>query len=152
MRISNSAFLTICSAIVFSTNAIAKDIAIYRWVDENNVVHFSQHEPQSNNYSQLITFSSYKAKQKSNVEQLPSVDDQVVKDEKRQAEILARNKVIAEKNCQAAKVNIKMLNSFNKISVSDSDGKSRVLTDKEKQEQITLSNKHIDLYCNTTEI
>ena len=151
MPINNSTFLTICSAIIFSTSAIAKDISIYRWVDENNIVHFSQHEPRSDNHSQLITFSSYQAKQNSSVKPLPSVDEQLAKDEKRQAEILAKNKVIAEKNCQAAKVNIKMLNSFNKISVSDSDGKSRVLTEKEKHEQINLSNKHIDLYCNGTE-
>ena len=87
-------------------------------------------------------------RQKANVKQLPSVDKKLAKDVKRQAEILAKNKVIAEKNCQAAKVNIKTLNTFNRISISDPDGNSRVLTDKEKQEQITLSNKHIDLYCN----
>lgn len=148
MRISNSTFLTICSAIIFCTSAKAKDIAIYSWVDENNVAHFSQHEPRSDNHSQLLTYSSYETKQKANVKQLPSVDKQLAKDVKRQAEILAKNKVIAEKNCQAAKVNIKTLNTFNRISISDPDGNSRVLTDKEKQEQITLSNKHIDLYCN----
>jgi len=157
MRISNPAFLTICSAIIFSANAIAKDIAIYRWVDENNVVHFSHQVPQDNNYSQLITFSSYKAKQKPDNQQLPSsnqknpsFDQQLTQDEKRQSAILENNKLIAEKNCNAARVNIKMLNSFSKISVVDSDGENRVLTDKEKKAQLTLSNKHVDLYCQSS--
>ncbi|MBL4899901.1 MAG: DUF4124 domain-containing protein [Colwellia sp.] len=148
MCISNSAFVAICSAVIFSASATAKDIAIYRWLDENNVVHFSQHEPQNNNYSQLMTFSSYKAKQQATNKPLPSVDEQLTKYEKQRVEILEKNKVIAEKNCKAAQINIKMLNSFSKISILDPDGKNRVLTDKEKQAQVTLSNKHIDLYCN----
>ncbi|MDX2368243.1 MAG: DUF4124 domain-containing protein [Colwellia sp.] len=153
MCIRNSAFVAICSAIMFSTSAIAKDIAIFRWVDENNVVHFSQHQPKDKNYSQLTTFASYKAKKKSESggsenKKLPSVDEQISKHEKKQAEILEKNKLIAEKNCKAAQLNIKMLNSFSKMTMLDSDGKNRVLTDKEKKAQVTLSNKHVDLYCN----
>jgi hypothetical protein len=57
---------------------------------------------------------------------------------------------MAEKNCKAARLNIKTLNSFNKITILDTDGKNRTLTDKEKKAQVTLSNKHIDLYCVNT--
>ncbi|WP_114325394.1 DUF4124 domain-containing protein [Candidatus Colwellia aromaticivorans] len=150
MCIRSSAFVAICSAVMFSTSAIAKDIAIYRWVDENNVVHFSQQQPQDNSFSQLTTFASYKERQQPQKKQLPSVDEQLSQHEINQAEILAKNKVIAEKNCKAAQLNIKMLNSFNKITILDPDGKNRVLTDKEKKAQVTLSNKHIDLYCNNS--
>lgn len=155
MYIRNSILVAICTAVILSTSAAAKDIAIYRWVDENNVVHFSQHEPQDENYSQLITFASYKANQPSDNTELPSADnktltvsEKLAQTEKRRADILEKNKKIAEKNCNAARVNIKMLNSFSKISVSDDDGKNHVLTDKERKEQLTLSNKHVDLYCN----
>jgi len=152
MSIRHLAFVTICCAVMFSNSATAKEIAIYRWVDENNVVHFSQHQPKNNSYSQLTTFASYKAKQQSEInktgnKQLPSVDEQVTQYEKAQAEILEKNKVIAEKNCKAAQLNIKMLNSSSKITILGSDGANRVLTDKEKKAQVTLSNKHIDLYC-----
>jgi hypothetical protein len=135
---------------MFSTLATAKDIAIYRWIDENNIVHFSQHQPYDNNYSQLTTFASYKAKQRPDNKQLPSVDEQLTQYEKDQAEIKEKNRVIAEQNCKAAKLNIKMLNSFNKVMTLDSDGKNRVLTEKEKEAQVILSNKHINLYCNNT--
>jgi hypothetical protein len=151
MCIRNLAFVAIYSAVMFSNSAIAKDIAIYRWIDENNVVHFSQHTPQKNNYSQLTTFASYKATQQSSVNlanKKTLVDEQLTQYETTQAEILEKNKVIAEKNCKAAKLNIKMLNSFNKITILDSDGKNRVLTNKQKKAQVTLSNKHIYLYCN----
>jgi len=153
MYVRNSTFIVIGLAVMFSTNVKATEIAIYRWVDENNVVHFSQHQPQSNNYSQLTTFASYKAKQKSaktqaTKKQLPSVDDQLAKHEKEQAEILEKNRVITEKNCKAAQLNIKTLNSFSNISILGTDGKNRVLTNKEKKAQMELSNKHVNLYCN----
>jgi len=153
MCIRNSAFVALWPVVVFSMNVIAKDIAIYRWVDENNVVHFSQHQPQSNNYSQLTTLASYKTKQKSaNIQsknkQFPSVDEQLAQHEKEQAEILEKNTVITEKNCKAAQLNIKMLNSFSKVTILDPDGTNRVLTDTEKKAQIVLSNQHIGLYCN----
>lgn len=156
MYISNSDFIVLWFVVMFSTSALAKDVAIYRWVDENNVVHFSQHQPQSSNYSQLTTFASYKTKHAPDKTQLennqpPSVDEQLAQHEKKQAEIIEKNKVIAEKNCTAAQLNMKMLNSFSKISIQDPDGNNRVLTDKERKAQITLSTKHIDLYCNSND-
>ena len=156
MCIRHLAFVAIYSTVIFSESATAKDIAIYRWVDENKVVHFSQHQPNNNNYSQLTTFASYKAKQQSEInktgnKESPSVDWQLTQFEKAQAEILERNKIVAEKNCTAAKLNIKMLSSSGKVTILDSYGKNRVLTDKEKKAQVTLSNKHIELYCDESE-
>jgi len=149
MNIRNSASIALWSAVIFSTNVIAKEIAIYRWVDENNVVHFSQHQPQNENYSQLTTVSSYQAREK----ELPksarrlSVDDQLAKYEKDKAEVLAKNEEIAEKNCKAAQLNEKTLNSFENVMFTDSDGKNRALSDKEKKAQLALSKKHISQYC-----
>lgn len=149
MNIRNSASTILWLAVVFSTNVIAKDIAIFRWVDENNVVHFSQHQPQHSNYSQLTTFSSYKAREKEIPKQntLPSVDDPLVELEKERAAVIAKNKEIAKKNCDAARLNEKMLNSFDKIMITAPDGKSNVLSEKEKNAQLELSRKQIDMYC-----
>ena len=149
MNIRNSAAIALWSAVIFSTNVMAKDIAIYRWVDENNVVHFSQHQPQNSNYSQLTTIASYRAREK----ELPksvntaSVDEQLTKYERDKAEVLAKNKEIAEKNCKAAQLNVQTLNSFESIMSTDNDGKNRVLSNKEKKAQLALSKKHISIYC-----
>lgn len=149
MIIRSSATMSLWLAVVFSTNVIAKDIAIYRWIDENNVVHFSQHQPQNSNYSQLTTFSSYRARKKESTEQLksPSVDEQLAKYEQDKAEVLAKNKDIVDKNCKAAQFNEKMLNSFDDVMVTDSDGKNKALSEKEKKAQLALSKKHINIYC-----
>ena len=149
MNIRNSASIALWSAVIFSTNVIAKDIAIYRWVDENNVVHFSQHQPQGENYSQLTTVSSYQAREKELEKNptIPSVDEQLSQYEQEKAEVLAKNKEIADKNCKAAQLNEKTLNSFEVVMISDPDGKSRALSDKEKKAQLALSKKHINMYC-----
>lgn len=147
MCIRISTFIAMWSVVMFSTNAIAKDIAVYRWVDENNVVHFSQHQPQDSNYSQLTTFSSYKAKKLSKSKVKPSLDEQIEQSKNEHAEIAEKNKVIREKNCTAAQLNRKTLNSFSNVSMVGSDGNSRLLTDEEKAAQLKLSNNHVDLYC-----
>ncbi|MCW8833393.1 MAG: DUF4124 domain-containing protein [Colwellia sp.] len=150
MNIRHSAPIFFLVAGILSTNVIAKNIAIYRWVDENNVVHFSQHQPRDDNYSQLTTIASYNAKEREQPEQkkaMPSVREQIARHEKEQAEINAKNKEITENNCKAAQLNMKMLNSFNQIMTTDADGKNRLLSDKEKKEQLELSKKHTDLYC-----
>ena len=76
------------------------------------------------------------------------LDEQLSKYEKDKAEVLAKNEEIADKNCQAAKLNEKMLNSFDKVMITDANGKNRALSDKEKKAQLALSKEHISLYCN----
>lgn len=144
------AFTLVLATVTLSANVVAKKIAIYRWVDENNVVHFSQHQPQGDNYSELTTISSYNAQQKQPTETKaarPSVSEQIAKHEQEQAEIEAKNKEIMTKNCKAAQLNLKMLNSFNEVLTTDANGNNKLLTEKEKKEQIALSKKHVDLYC-----
>jgi hypothetical protein len=149
MNIRNSASIALWIAVVFSTNVIASDIAIYRWVDENNVVHFSQHQPKDGNYSQLTTVASYKARAKELPKDTstPSVDEQLSAFEKEKEEVIAKNKEIADKNCQAAKLNEKTLNSFETVMITDAEGKNKALSDKEKNAQLELSKKHISMYC-----
>lgn len=149
MNLRYSAAIALWSAVIFSTNVIAKEIAIYRWVDENNVVHFSQHLPEGTNYTELTTFSSFKAKREALPEQAnsPSVDEQLSKFEEERAAVAAKNKEIADKNCKAAKINVNTLNSFDEVLFTDADGKDRAMTSKEKKEKLALSKKHIDLYC-----
>jgi hypothetical protein len=146
-------FLTIAAITSLSTSIIAKEIAIYRWVDENNEIHFSQNQPSNDTYSKLTTFSSYKTKKKSDnnkIKNEPSINEQLSEYEKQQAEIVEKNKVIAGKNCKAAQLNIKMLNTLDKVTIRDSTGKNHVLTKEERKVQTALSNKHIDVYCNNS--
>ena len=140
------------SSIVNCVNA--KEIAIYRWVDKNNVVHFSQNLPKNDDYKEFSTISSYKALSKAERKMVADQDsaDKKVEDQQRQIdEVTASNKAVYEKNCKAARLNIKMLNSLDEIHINEenSDGTigSRPLTAKEKAEKLALSKKHEGLYC-----
>lgn len=148
-----SCVLLLSSFLIPTTVINAKDIAIYRWVDKNNVVHFSQNLPKTDEYTELSTVSSFKALSKK---------ERIVKQEAEQAAIEEQaqqvsqeerdiaNKELFEKNCKAARLNIKMLSSFEQVLVTETseEGKSknRALTQKEKEEKLELSKKHVDLY------
>ncbi len=150
-------FLTIllAPAFLFPVNSsYAGDIAIYRWVDKNNVVHFSQNLPTNDSYTQLTTVSSFQALSKEEREALKEKKESeqaLKKEEKQRDETVAANKATFEKNCKSARLNIKMLNSYEEVlvAVETSDGKieNRVLTEEEKQEKLSLSKGHEKHYC-----
>ena len=160
MRIKKLSFTaTVLTGVLLNSTMIncinAKEIAIYRWVDKNNIVHFSQNLPQGDEYREFSTISSYKALSKAERKLIAEQDEAKQKtadQEKQQDVVIAQNKATYEKNCKAAQLNIKMLNSLNEIHINEekSDGTigSRPLTVAEKAEKLTLSNKHKELYCN----
>lgn len=132
----------------------AKNISIYRWVDSDNVVHFSQNLPADQDYTELSTISSFKALSKSERKLLAkedratkSADDKI----KSKEGSITNNAETYKKNCKAARLNIKMLNTLNDIHINEetSDGSigSRPLTIEEKAEKLKLSKKHEELYC-----
>jgi hypothetical protein len=140
------------SSIISTANA--KEIAIYRWVDKNNVVHFSQNLPRGDEYKELSTVSSYKALSKAErkaIAEQETADKKVEDQDKQFDEVTAKNKVTYDKNCKAARLNIKMLSSLDDIHVNEekSDGTvgSRPLTPSEKSDKLALSKKHEELYC-----
>ncbi|WP_159821408.1 DUF4124 domain-containing protein [Colwellia sp. 20A7] len=63
MPLISLAFIILSFITFVSSSVLAKDIPIYRWVDENNVVHFSQNQPKDSHYSELTANSSYKTKE-----------------------------------------------------------------------------------------
>jgi hypothetical protein len=150
----NFAFITLSFITFVSSNVFAKDIPIYRWVDENNVVHFSQNQPTDNNYSKLTTSSSYKTKEiaPENKTKKTTSDTQMSQFERSKREILAKNEKIAEQNCQSAQLNEKMLSTLDTVMIVDANGKNKALSDKEKKAQLTLSQENISLYCKPDKI
>jgi len=151
---SIGAFLTgvlITSSVI--NCASAKEIAIYRWVDHDNVVHFSQNLPQGHEYTELSTVSSFRALSKEERKAIADGDgdDKTPDTAKQQEMTIEQNRVTYEKNCKSAKLNIKMLNTLGDIHVSEekSDGTigSRPLTPAEKTDKLALSKKHVELYC-----
>ncbi len=158
MHIKQFPFIAALMTISVSNCATAKDIAIYRWVDNNNVVHFSQNLPKGNDYKELSTISSYKALSKAQRKALAEEENSaklIEQQEKQRDMVIAKNKEIFEKNCKAARLNIKMLSSLEAVYVNEekNDGSigNRPLTAKEKIAKLTLSKEQEKLYCGEQE-
>jgi len=130
--------LVFLALLNFTHIANATDVTIYRWVDEKNIVHFSQNQPEHDNYTEL-TISKATPHQKND---LP-------KENKAQAKKLSldKNEMNKEK-CLTAQTNLSTLESFDVIQYKTEAGESKVLSDKQKNDQLVLNKKQVDLYCN----
>lgn len=146
--------VTILGFSCVSLFCAAEQIDIYRWIDKDNIVHFSQNLPAAGSYTNLSTVSSYYALSKDDRKKLKQEESDEQKINERLQEnrnITNKNKTTFKQNCIAAKQNIKMLTSFDEVLITEvkEGGKKvdRVLNEKEKQQKLELSNKHVELYC-----
>ena len=126
----------------------AENITVYRWVDENNVVHFSQHQPDHQQYTELTlanTFSSPRVNKP--IDDKPE-ENSAEPEEDNNAQLITEND---NKECSNATENVKTLSTFDKIQFTDADGNVRVLSKKEKQQQLALNQKKIEIYCEASD-
>ncbi|QOL25762.1 DUF4124 domain-containing protein [Thalassotalea sp. LPB0316] len=133
--------------VVFSSFCFGQNVVVYRWVDDNNVVHFSQHQPAHDNYT-TITMSS-RAKKSAEPVQNTTPDTPVAANFSGN-DTAASSSVVSmtiEQRCQDAQNNIKTLSAFDQVQYTDSQGQVHVLSDDEKQQQLLLSQKQVEIYC-----
>lgn len=143
----------LCTALLFSysVSLTAAEITVYRWIDDKNIVHFSQHQPSHDNYTELTMVEAVKASK--NIPNDESTNAQVAVNQVAQQENSLANNVnkpiienISDK-CAAAKLNLKTLAVFDKIQYTDDQGQMQVLTNEQKNQQQELSEKQVKVYC-----
>ena len=123
----------------FVATCYAADVTVYRWVDENNVVHFSQHQPTHENYTELTMTEAYKP-----TEEVNQSSDQA---NSSFSSSLDEVDPIAQKKCNDAKANVRTLTDFENIQYTETNGETRTLSAKEKQQQLEISKKEVEVYC-----
>ncbi|MDO6446199.1 DUF4124 domain-containing protein [Colwellia sp. 1_MG-2023] len=117
--------------------SMAENVIVYRWVDSNNVVHFSQHQPKHDNYTEISMSNTVKAKTETK-------DD--ITENKPETPI----KIAATPNkCDEAKANVETLKGFDKIQYTNAKGELQVLSDQEKVQQLAVNEKQVEVYCGT---
>jgi phosphate starvation-inducible protein PhoH len=112
----------------------ASNVTIYRWVDSNNVVHFSQQQPEHDDYTEL----SMSAPKRNTTSEKT---EPVAKTETALAVEGSKDK------CEEAKANVQTLKTYDKIQYKDTDGKVKVLDATQKQQQIEINEKQVEVYC-----
>lgn len=122
-------------SLSFSAFSLAENLTVYRWVDKNNVVHFSQHQPSHNNYTEMSLANVSKPK---NYKSLPTKETE--------PETPATASVTDDK-CEEAKTNLKTLKAYDNIQYTDANGKAQVLDEKAKALQLLFNEKQLEIYC-----
>ncbi len=125
--------------LVFSKISFAEEIIVYRWVDEKSIVHFSQHQPPHNNYTEL-TMAAISSKLNS------SSAASALAVEKAQEQARTKSEDYNEK-CETAKSNLSTLTEFQKVQYTDRHGEVQVLSDDEKELQLGINTKQVEVYC-----
>ncbi|TRX54406.1 DUF4124 domain-containing protein [Thalassomonas sp. M1454] len=127
-------------AFIISSQSFAKDVTVYRWVDENGVIHYTQQHPIEDDYAEIKIDTHYSPIQaplkngiKPEKDELADTSTQIV------------HASVAK--CNNAKANLRTLTDFDKIEITDANGKSRILTDKEKLDRIRSVEKDVQDYC-----
>lgn len=124
-------------ALIAPTFASAE--SVYRWEDENGVVHFGDREPTgraSEKVSVRTGQSSRDTERRSAQEQVSALDENQAERENREKETAveeARRKQ-REARCKTAQANLTTINSNARIKVEE-DGEQRYLTPEEIEEK-----------------
>ncbi|WNC67616.1 DUF4124 domain-containing protein [Thalassotalea nanhaiensis] len=124
-----------CTSIL----AQAKDVTVYRWVDENNVVHYGQHEPLEDDFTEITVETTYSPVQ------APLKES--ISDEARDKQLNNQLAQASSIKCKNAEANLRTLNDFATIEVTEANGKSRLLSDAERIQRIQQSEKEVAAYC-----
>lgn len=139
--------------VLLPLTATAQDARVYRWVDSNNVVHFSFEHPSDKDYAEVDVKVSYKPVPKSNDSNTASspaplnTNNEIETQTEQLSSEIEMNKELMAKNCEAAKVNIKVLGGYEKVLLKQEDGTERLLTPEEKQAQLELSQQQLKDFC-----
>jgi hypothetical protein len=114
--------------------------SVYRWTDENGVVHFGDREPVGRAADRVNVRSgtaTSSPQRKSPQEQLKALDERQADRERNEKETAveeARRKQ-RQARCDAARANLQAVNSNARVRVIDADGEQRYLTPEEIQEK-----------------
>ena len=133
-------FRIICLGLVFYVgHCSASELMVYRWVDKNNVVHFSQHQPVGDEYTEFLVSNQSKIISRADDVSNVPVPDKGISSEK--------NKMDMSEQCKEAKDNISMLMAFDKVQFIDDKGTKQILTKQDKKLQLDLNKKRTEIYC-----
>lgn len=143
--------LILLALIALTAPALASAQSVYRWQDENGVVHFGDREPpgrSSERVSVKTGKSSGDAGRPSAQEQVQALDESQAERERREKETAveeARRKQ-REARCQAAQANLQAINSNARIRVEE-DGEQRYLSPEEIAEKKQQFEQMIEESC-----
>jgi hypothetical protein len=139
-------FRTVCLGLVFYVgHCSASELMVYRWVAKNNVVHFSQHQPVGDEYTEFLVSNQSKIISRADPVVIPLDSDKKVVLKKEEEDIPST--INMTENCKEAEANLSMLMAFDKVQYTDESGVTQILSKQEKQQQLEINKKRAEVYC-----
>lgn len=135
----------ISTMLMYFDVTAADQLTVYRWIDKDNVVHFSQHQPKDGDYIEISMANNQKS---------TAVIEQENTTSPRQEPTLSNgideDTGTGEGNndkCNSARDNLNTLQNFDKIQYKDEKGNMKVLGAIEKEQQLAMNKKQVEVFC-----
>ncbi|MBA6294817.1 DUF4124 domain-containing protein [Colwellia sp. MB02u-9] len=135
--------VTLVSFDVFA----AEKMTVYRWFDEHNVVHFSQHQPDRDDYIEISMSNNKKSSvitDEASSDEALKLQNNTLGDSSEKSNV---NHELNDEKCLTARENITTLANFDTIQYKNGQGSVEILTALEKQQQLTMNKKQAEVYC-----
>ncbi len=128
---------------------------MYKWVDENGVVQYTQSPPPAGRKATVVKKHSHGVTDQQADENLRGLTDKASneqKDREFKKEYASADEQRAErlkKNCEIARENLRILQNAPRIRLqSDDGGDASFLTEEQKQQKVAEAQKQINNNCN----
>lgn len=155
--------MRIAVAIMISTLALAaRADGIYKWVDENGVVHFGSQPPQKENVEvvkkpkserykqwqseQAALRAEQAAEEPTSTEKAVAAKPEAEQEPQNEALTKAQQAVRAQR-CRMAQTDLQELTTHSRVREVGPDGKMRVLPEEERQARIQQARETISQNC-----
>ncbi len=117
---------------------------VYRWVDKENIVHYSERPPKGIKSTRIKTSSGSSSAMKKDSLAAPQHEQEA---KRKLAEASMPNPKKNKEVCERATFNYNLLNERARIKQKDEKGELRFLTDEEKEEQKKSAKNAMNIYC-----
>lgn len=117
---------------------------VYRWVDQENIVHYSERPPKGIESTRIKTSSGSSSAVKKNSMAAPHREQEA---QRKLAEASMPNPRKNKDVCERATFNFNLLNERARIKQQDDNGEVRYLSDEEKEDQKKSAKVAMDTYC-----
>jgi hypothetical protein len=130
--------------------SVSVPAALYKWVDENGTMQYSQEPPPSGSYQEIqaptTPPSSEQEPSPANSNSGPAADPATATPASKQD--LAKQEAARELNCQLAQERLSQLENHARIRYKSADGSMRIMSEEEKQAKLLETRKMADETCN----
>jgi DNA anti-recombination protein RmuC len=144
--------LAVACMLAAASMAVADQV--YRWVDKNGVVHYTQTPPPGTNAAAAKTVDisapppdSFGAKSDQALINTQAAQNKSAQDAAQKAQADAQQKAALQKACEAEKAQLQQMQDARRITMTDSKGETQYVTGDDRLKAMDDLQKRIDKDC-----